>query len=249
MVAGKWTPSAIPTFVLVFTTLVEARHGIVEVGSVRESGGEGGLHFLVFRFGMRQGGQDAPARGIAGELVGTRQFRTDVPAADAARAFQQGSVFGRIRVFQELAPLRAAHLATQIRAFDVQSGNGGAGDSHQLFAGLYGLGDGFERRRGQGGQDGRRAVAQVRLHSGGEGFGSGFGEVVSAAAMSVHADKARHDVHTLGIDDIGADDGHVAVGYFQYFPVTDQDGAVLQPSLRGKDAAVYDLSQHKNSSI
>ena len=54
------------------------------------------------------------------------------------------------------------------------------------------------------------------------------------------------DIHTLGIHHLGADNSQVAVRHFQNLSIANQYGAILQPSLRGKDLAIYYLCQHKS---
>ena len=48
------------------------------------------------------------------------------------------------------------------------------------------------------------------------------------------------------IHHLGADNSQVAVRHFQNLSVANQYGAILQPSLRGKDLAIYYLCQHKS---
>ena len=50
----------------------------------------------------------------------------------------------------------------------------------------------------------------------------------------------------LGIHHLGADNSQVAVRHFQNLSIANQYGAILQPSLRGKDLAIYYLCQHKS---
>ena len=46
------------TFILVFTTFVEARHGVVEMGGMGKSGLISRFDFIIFGFSMGDGGQD-----------------------------------------------------------------------------------------------------------------------------------------------------------------------------------------------
>ena len=71
-----------------------------------------------------------------------------------------------------------------------------------------------------------------------ESFGCGFGKIVSATTVAVHADIARHDVHAFGINHFGTDDSQVAVGHFQNLSVADEYGTVFQPPLRGEDFSI-----------
>ena len=70
-------------------------------------------------------------------------------------------------------------------------------------------------------------------------------EVASAAAVRVYFDAARQYVHAFDVDERSADNGQVAVGYFQNLSVADQDGTILQPPLWGEDAGIDELSQHR----
>ena len=90
-------------------------------------------------------------------------------------------------------------------------------------------------------------MLQMRPHDGFESIGSRFGKIASGTSVDVHGNESRNDEHSLCVDDLGANNGKVAVGYFQYFPVTDKDRAVFQPALRGKDMTIYNLCQHNLS--
>ena len=112
---------------------------------------------------------------------------------------------------------------------------------HQLGAGLHSFLDHGHRAAAQGREDAGCAVLGMSFHSSLEGFGCAFLEVSSAAAMHMHVDEAGHYAHAFRIDEVCADDGQVAVRYFQYLVVAQDDATVLEPSLRGEDFAVDDL--------
>ena len=82
---------------------------------------------------------------------------------------------------------------------------------------------------------------QVSRNSFCKGFFASFCEIMSTTSMHVHTDESRYDVHTFGIDNGCSDYSQIAVCNFQYLSVTNQDGAIFQPSLRSQNMAVYDL--------
>ena len=54
-----------------------------------------------------------------------------------------------------------------------------------------------------------------------------FLEVTTATAMDMHLYATGNYVHALGIDDIGTDDGKIAIGNFKYLIVSQDDAAIL----------------------
>ena len=126
--------------------------------------------------------------------------------------------------------LFACHLGVQVGTFDVEAFYRAARLLHHLFAEGGCLMQLVERRCGQGGEDGRGSMEQVGMGSCTESFLCAFGKVVSAASVYVHAYKAGDDVHSLGINQLGTDEGQVAICHFQYLSVTHQYGTLVQPS-------------------
>ena len=77
-----------------------------------------------------------------------------------------------------------------------------------------------------------------------KGIFCAFLKIMTATTVHVHGYETGDDVHPLGINHFGPDNSQVTICHFQNLPVANQYGAVLQPSLRGKNLAIYYLCQH-----
>ena len=181
---------------------------------------------------------------VAGKLQCSRQFGRGVPAADAAGVFHKFPVFLFVNLFHLSGKLLAGHFPAEVRAFDMQSEYGAVRFFHEPFAHMGGLVELAEGGGGDGGVEACGAMLEVCLHDAAECFLGTFVEVVSAAAMGVHTHETGHYVHAFGINYCCTDNSQVAVSYFQDFSVANEDRAVFQPSLWGKNMPIYDLSQH-----
>ena len=232
------------SFVFIFTTLVETRHCVVELCRMGKTCRIGFFDILEFGFRMRNGSQDTFRPEITGEIMRTRQFRTGIPTLNTVRTFQDRHIFFLIRIFHIIKV--TGHLGIQIRSFHMKSQYGTILFRHQLLANGDCLADRFFRRRRQSGKNSSRTVFHMGGNSTMEGFFRTFLKIMAASAMHVHGYETGNDIHTLGIHHLGADNSQVAVRHFQNLSITNQYGAILQPSLRGKDLAIYYLCQHKS---
>ncbi|CCZ88509.1 uncharacterized protein BN536_00017 [Phocaeicola plebeius CAG:211] len=125
------------TLIFVFTAFVESRHCIVEMCGVSESGFECGLDFRIFGFSVSDRSQNAFRTSVSCKIMSSRKLRADVPALDALCAFQQGNVFFRIWIFQELFPLCSGHFLIEVRTFNMKPLNNAFGCFHQFFTCSY----------------------------------------------------------------------------------------------------------------
>ncbi len=194
---------------------MEARHGIVKVCGMSESGFVGFFDTVVLGLGVRGGYQYAVVVEVACHLQCSGQFGGCVPTADATGAFDEFAIFLFFNFLHQSGELAACHLRVKVGPFDVQAEYGAAGFLHQLLAKGGCLVQLVEGGRGKGGEDTRGSILQMSVDSGAEGFRGTFRKVVSATSVSVHTDEAGDNVHAFGIYHPGTDECEVTVGHFE----------------------------------
>ena len=228
-------------FVLVAHLVVEARHGVVEVRDVGEACCKSGLHVVVFCIGVCYAWQYAFLCAIASELQGSGKLRGSIPACQAIRMLHNGDVFVGVRVLNPTGLLCSSLVGAKVVSFEVKAEDGRILLLHQFGTGLYGLFNHGHGTAGQGGEDACRSVLCMSFNGCTESLWCAFLEVSASSSVDVHIDEARHYIHAFGINEFCADDGEVAVRYFQYLAVPKDDAAVLEPSLWRQDFCIDDL--------
>ena len=202
------------------------------------------FHFLVFRFGVRDGSQDTLRLQITGKIQCTRHFRRSIPTLDAMGGFHQRLVVFRIRFAKLVAEFMARTLRSQIRTFQVQTQYRAVLLTHQLLTNGSTLADVFESGRRHGWEYAGCTMFHVRFNNLAIGFFRTFGEVMSSATMSVKTNISRNDELPFGINKFCTFNGQITIGNLQYLIVLDEDRTVFYPSLRSKNTSVNNLNQH-----
>ena len=229
------------TLVLVLALVVETRHGVVEVGNVSEAGLESSLHVLVLCCGVCDRRQDALLGTVLTELESTGHFGSGVPTCQTTAVLYDGDVLVGIRILDALGHLRTGLVGVQVVTLEVQTQDGAVGLCHQLVASGNGLLDHGDSAGTERGIDTGCTILGMSGTGHAECLFLTFLEIAAATTVNVHFNTTGNNVHALGINDFGTDNCEVAVGNLKNLVISQNDAAVLQPTLRGEDACVDNL--------
>ena len=229
--------------VLVLAHVVEAGHGVVEVGGQAVACIIGAFHVVILGSRVPDGSHNALAGDVLAHLDGAGQLGGHIPAAHAVVVFDKVVVLLGVGVAYDFGHLRAGLAGVEVGALQVQSHDGAARLFHELVAGVAGGVHHRGCRRRQGGEDGRSAMLHVGLHRLPEGLLGALHEVAAATAVAVQLDAARHHVQPFGVDGlIGVGVDVAAFSHLGDEAVLDEYRASVDPPLWGEYMSVIDLS-------
>ena len=124
------------TLVLILTTLVEARHGVVEVGGVGITALACSVYVVILGLCVSHRSQDTLLGDVLTELHCTGELRRSIPTLDAIPLLYQGDILIGVGVLDVLGDLSACHSHVQVVALEVKTEDGAVGLLHQLGAHL-----------------------------------------------------------------------------------------------------------------
>ena len=189
--------------------------------------------------------QDTFGGDVFSELHGSRKFGGSVPALDARPGFYDGNIFVGVGTLDVLGDLSACHRHIQVVPFQMQAEDRAVFFFHQLGAGFGCLLNHGDGGGGEGGENTGRSIFHMGFDGCTEGIFGTFHKITASTAMSMNLHATGEYIHTFYVYQLCTDYGKVTVGHFQYFSVSDEYRAVFKPSLRGKDAGVDKLGQHR----
>ena len=229
------------TLVLVLALVVETWHCVVEMGNVSETSLESSLHILVFCSSVCDRGKDTLLGTVLTELQSAGHLGSSVPASQTTAVLHDGDVLIGIGILDALGHLGTCLAGVQVMTLEMKAQDGTVGLCHQLVASGNCL---LDHGNGAGTECGKDTGGTVLGMSGTchtECLFLAFLEVAAATTVDVHLDTARNNIHALGINDIGTDNGQVTVGNLKNLVISKDDATILQPTLGGEDACVDNL--------
>ena len=224
--------------------VMDARHGVVQVGQVGHAGVHSGLRLVVSAVGMGDG-HGAKVLRLLDERHRARQFGGDVRDADESIAAVVELLEAlKVRLLQVVGVLRAALLVGEVRAFHMDAAQDGAAFRRffdealrvgvRLFEHLIGQGHGRGRKAGH-------AAGEVELRHLLEALIIAVAEVVAGVAVAMHFDQARDNGRALKINGVLR---NVFREDLAELAVHDLKGAGVELEIAGKNACV--LIKHRN---
>ena len=188
--------------------VVDAGHGVVQVGQVGDTGVNGSAGMVIVGIGVGDG-DGAQLAGLLHELGGTGQFGGHIHDADqTAAAVEQGLEALKIGGLQVVGVLGAALGVGEVGALHLDAAQAGAAGG-LLVDDASGGGEGsLQHIVGQGhggGGEGSDAAAEIELGHLHQTLVRAVGEVVAGGTVAVDLDQAGDDGGTAQIDGISGD--------------------------------------------
>ena len=219
--------------------VVNAGHGIVQVGQVGDAGVDGGLGVVIVGIGVGDG-NGAELLGLCHEFCGAGQLRGHIhnPNQTAAVLIQLPEAF-KVRLLQVVRVLGAPLFIGEVGAFHLDAHQPGAA-LRRLLPQLLGGGEGLGQHLvGQGhGSGGKGGDAAARIEAG-HGFQPlvvAVGEVSAGVSVAVDVHQAGNHGGALKIYSVLGD------GFRQNRAentVPNFKGTHMELEIGGKDAGIF----------
>ena len=221
------------------SAVVDAGHGVVQVGHVGDTGIHGGTGLVVGAVGVGDG-DGAQLAGLFHEFHGTGQLGSDVHNADQTVAIVIELLKAvEIRLLQVVGVLSATLLVGEVGAFHLDAHEAGVtlgSFGLQLLCGGKGLVQNIVGQGHGGGSEGGGTALGIVLGHGLQAFVIAVGEVGTGVAVAVNFYQTRDDGGAAQINGIG---GNFFGQNDTEFAVYDFESTGMELKIRSEDTRVF----------
>jgi len=193
------------TFIFILTALMEARHRIIEMCSMRITGLPGCTDIFIFGLCMCHRSQDAFSCDILTKLHGTRQFGCSIPTLDTAPLLYNRNIFLRIRVFYVFRHLTACHLHIKVMPFKMKTKYRTVRFRHQPGTSFGSCLNHRYGRRRQRWENTGSTMFHVSINGCTESLFRTFHKITATTTMTMDFHTTGNNIHTFSVNQLGSD--------------------------------------------